>query len=442
MLDAVVRERFFLYYLMDTPLPKPKKSYIKREFSRDGLSTFSYTTDAPSVYPDFSFDAALSLIDSDPIARGAMTDFIDSFMEGDYAILKRDGLKYDPEFESKLDKEYNFRHEVLRGFAIMGKFSKNVFVELVRSPLTKEVKALNVLDSRNIEVITKPNGDVIKYQSKVKDPINGRTPEWGPDEIVWYKLEDRKQGYATVDIKTLWKTLQAKTFVKDYVAWLFKTGQYRILYNFTNASDKDIQDTLAYMRRHEANFNAPFISKGEMESKVLRDMKELGDLTALIKYYDSETLVALRCPPIDAGIPDSSGRSNADAQNNAKSTHLTSMKKIFEDVTNYDLFPKMNKGNNVIRFGPNNRFEEKQIFENVASMVAANFSEDFIKEYLQDRGMFYASDKLFKTAEEMLAASGKESATGQSLNAPSRAKSVDQKKKGTGEAASTRAEQV
>lgn len=428
---------------MDTPNPRPQKQYIKRERSRDSLSTFSYTTDAPSIYPDFSFDAALALVDSDPIARGAMTDFIDSFMEGDYAILKREDFSYDPDFEKKLDKDYNFRHEVLRGFAIMGKFSKNVFVEIVRAPISGEVKALNVLDSRNIEVITQPNGDVIKFKSKMQDPLTGRTPEWGKDEIVWYKLEDRKTGFATVDLKTLWKTLQAKSFVKDYVAWLFKTGQYRILYNFTNASDKDINDTLAYMRRHESNFNAPFIAKGEMESKVLRDMKELGDLTALIKYYDSETLVAMRCPPIDAGIPDSSGRSNADAQNNAKSTHLTSMKKVFEDVTNYDLFPKLNKGNNIIRFGPNNRFEEKQIFENMASLVAANCSEEFIKEYLQDRGMFYAAEKIFKTPEEMMAAKGgAESASGQSLNAPSRAKSVDMKKKGTGEAASTRAEQV
>jgi hypothetical protein len=367
-----------------------------------------------------------------------MTAFIDAFMEGDYAILKKDSLEYDKEFEQKLDKEYNFEEEVIRGFAIMGKFYRNVFVEIVRAPLSGEVSALNVLSSDSVDPVTKPNGDVIKYIGKVPDPLTGKRPEWGKDEIVWYKVEDHKRGFSPMDLKVLFNVLQAKAWVQRYVAWLFKTGQYRIVYNFKSASDKDVEDFLAYARRHADNFDAPLIAKGEMESKVLRDMKETNDLIALLKYYDSQILVAMRVPPIDAGIPDASGRSNADAQDNNHATHIRSMKKVFTNTTNFDLFPKMKKGNSIIRFGPLNRFERKQVIDNLIGLKKAGFSEDFVKEYLQDEGMFFGTEKLFEPLPEPVLGApgaGKE-------NDPDAESRKPQGKQGTGEAASTRSDQV
>ncbi len=409
-----------------------RKKYIKREDSKNALRTFSFSRNSATIFPDFDLDQVLTLIDSDPIARGAYTAYIDSFMEGGYAILDKKDLSYDQAFEQKLDEEYNFEEEVVRGFAIMGKFSKNVFLEIVRKS-DNSVKALYILDSNAIAPVTKPNGDIIKYVGKVPNPLTGVIPEWQADEIVWYKLEDRKRGFATVDLKTLWNNLQAKNWLSRYVAWLFKTGQYRIIYNFKNASDKDVEDFLAYARRHAENFDAPFIAKGELESKVLRDMKEIGDLIALLKYYDSQTLVAMRMPPIDAGIPDASGRSNADAQDNSLSTHLTSMKKVFANTTNHKLFPLMNKGQSMIKFSPNNRFEEKQVIDNIVAMKKAGMTEEILREYLQDRGMFYGSKKLF----DIVPLAG---VPGQ--NDPNAASRQPKGPQGTGEAASTRPDQV
>jgi hypothetical protein len=424
-----------------------RKQYIKREDSKSALRTFTFGNDTATVYPDFSFAVIKQMVDSDPTARGAMSHFIDKFMEGDYAILKKEDLSYDRVFELKLDDEYNFRHEVLRGYAIMGKFYKNVFLEIVRAPISGEVKALNILDSNNVDVITKPNGDVLEYKSTIADPLTGSYARWGPEEVVWYKLEDRREGYATSDVKALWENLLAKGYVKRYVAWLWKTGQYRILYNFKSASDSDVESFLAYARRNSDNPDAPLIAKGELEQKVIRDMKETSNIIELLKYYDSQTLVLLRIPPIDAGIPDASGRSNADAQSNSFAAHLSSMKKVFEDMTNYKLFPLMNKGNSMIRFAPNDRFEEKQVIENVALMKGLGMKEEVIREYLQDRGMFFGASALFEDPMELAQKQadievGADSQMKANMVSPSRQKSGDMNKEGTGEAASTRPEQV
>jgi hypothetical protein len=417
-----------------------KKQYLKREDSKDSLRTFTFSTSTATIYPDFNFATILYMIDNDPVARGAMTAFVDAFMEGDYAILKKEDKSYDEQFEKRLDDEFNFRHEVIRKFAISGKLSKNVFLEIVRAPVSGEVKALNILDSLNIEVITKPNGDVLKYVSKMRDPLNGKAPEWNKDEIVWYKLEDRSAGYATADMKALWENLQIKAWVKRLVGWLFKTGQYRVLYNFKSASDKDVEDTLAYMRRNSEDFSAPLFIKGEMETQLVRDMKEVDNIANFLKWLDSQTLVLMRVPPIDAGIPDASGRSNADAQNNSFSAHLNSFKKVFEDVTNKELFPLLNKGNSIIRFAPNNRFEEAQIIDNLVKLRGIMVSEELIREYLQDRGMFFGTEKLFE--EPVMEEGAMGGPQKQADSAPSRQKSSTPKKKGTGEAGSTRPDQM
>jgi hypothetical protein len=380
-------------------MTEDKKTLMKRSRSRDSLASYSWTKDSQSVYPSFSFAAVIQMVNNDPVARGALTHFVDKCMEGDYAVIEKESMTYDRQFERRLDKEFNFRHDVLRKTFYIGKLFQNVFWEII-DDTDGGVKALNPLDSTNIEPITAPNGDPIKYVSKIKNPVTGKTPEWSKDEIVWLKFNDRGTGYAPVDLQALWETLLMKDYVRRYVSWLWKTGQYRLIYNFKSASDKDVDDFVLYARRADENYQSPIIAKGELETRLIRDMKETSDLVGLLKYLDSQIVVNLRVPPIDVGIPDASGRSNADAQSNNGLTHVTSYKKVVEDYTNNILFPRMNKGNSMLRFGPNDRFEEKQVLENVNLMKNMGMTDEAITEYLADRGMFFGTKQLFNEVED------------------------------------------
>jgi len=370
------------------------KKYIKRAYSKSPLRTYTYNVNEATVFPDFSFTAVLNMVDDDPVARGAITHFVDKCMEGQYNVTKKKTLKYDRDFELELDEKYMFRTNILRKEFLVGKLFNNVFIEIVRNT-DNTPKGLNILDSMNIDPITEPNGDPIKYKSKTPDQKTREYAHWVKEDIIWIKFGDRNGGFAPVDLKALWENLCAKSYIKRYVAWLWKTGQYRLIYNFESASDKNIGDFLAYARKHDGNFKAPFITKGKLETKLLRDIKETDSLVKLLEYYDGQTLILLRIPPIDAGIPDASGRSNSDAQSNNLSTHVTGMKKIIEDKNNFELFPKMGKGNNLLRFAPNDRFEEKQVFENIQLMQSMGMTNEVIQEYLGDRGMFYKAT-LFK----------------------------------------------
>jgi hypothetical protein len=374
--------------------------FIKRSYSRETLRTYTPNNIAPTVYADFSFDAVLKMIENDPVARGGVNHFIDKCMEGDYSVITRDSHKYDDVFELLLDEKYQFRANILRKTFLMLKLFNNVFIEIVRDT-DNNTKQLNVLDSTNIDVITEPNGDLIKCRSKVPDINTGKYVEWLAKDIVWIKMGDRTQGYAPVDLRALWENLLAKDYMRQYVGWLWKTGQYRVLYNFKNgASDKDVIDFLVYTRRAQDNPSSPIIAKGEMETKLLRDMKETQSLVELFKYYDGQTLVLLRVPPTDAGMPDASGRANSDSQSNNFCTSVIGIKKLVEDKINFELFPKIKSGNSLLKFSPCDRFAEKKVFEALQIMKTIGFTNEAMTEYLNDNGMYFKEDLFLSALEQ------------------------------------------
>ena len=375
-----------------------KKEFLKRDFSKEPLKNYSWSKTDGSIFPNFSFDLVLDLIETDPVARGAINHFVDKCMEGDYSIVRKEDRTYDRLSELRLEENFMFRTKILRKIFLMGKLFNNVFVEIVRDS-DGRTKSLNILDTTNVKVNTEPNGDPITYESKIQNPHTKEFPLWEKDDISWIKFGDRTVGWAPVDMRAVFENLQLKYYVKRYVAWLWKTGQYRVLYNFNKSSNQDIEDFLTYTRKHDRSFDVPFVGKGDIKTALIRDMRETSSLVELLSYLDSQTLILLRIPPIDAGIPDASGRSNADAQaNNIESTVL-STKKTVEDYINFDLFPKINRSTIMLVFGPMNRFAIKQYIELAKSMKDMGMKDEAIKEFLEDWGLFWGEKELFNKPE-------------------------------------------
>jgi hypothetical protein len=374
-----------------------KKEVIKQAFSKQPVTGYVWGSNTQSVFPDFDLNQIYRLINEDTTASGALQHFVDKFMEGDYAILKKDTKQYAPSEEDTLEEDFKLRNEVLRKLAIQGKLWKNAFIEIVRSG--NNTKAINVVDATMIEPVTHPNGDPIFYKVK---PTAGAQQEvtWNTNEMIWVKFNDMSRGYSPIVGLALARIIYAKQFVTRFVSWLFETGQYRVAYNLKNSSKKNVDDFIAYNSKVSSNWKQPLLSSGEFQAQVLRDMKELSELQNLLKYYDSQILILMRVPPIDAGIPDASGRSNADAQSNNFGTHITSMKKVIEDAINYDLFPKVNRSNTLLRFAPNDRFAEKQAFEVAQMMQAMQMKPQVIREYLFDRGVVFKQEQLFLPREQ------------------------------------------
>jgi len=371
------------------------KKLVKKTNSKEPIRGYSGSKWSASVTPNMSFDAVLEMVDADPVTSGAISHYVDKSTEGGWAVVKRDTGLYDKAFEDKLVYEHKL-DIILRKVFYVGKLFNNVFLEVVRN-VDNSLKDLNVLDSTNIEPTTKPNGDPTGYKSKISHPVTGRYAEWTTDEIIWFKFSDRDGGYGHTDVETLWNTLLQKNYIQRFVTWLWQTGQYRVIHNF-KGNDKVVKDFEAYNKKNEADYRQPFMVGGEYIVSTLRDMKETESLVELLKYLDGQILILLRIPPIDAGIPDASGRSNSDAQSNNLVTHVKSRKKVVKIGMN-DLFTLINKGNDSFVFSPTDKFEFKLLLEQVQMMKASGFKDEVITEFLRDNGVVFQEAKLFNDVE-------------------------------------------
>jgi hypothetical protein len=405
---------------------------ITRAESKQTLRSFSPNKGFATVYPDFSYAAVIEMINNDPVARGALNHFIDKCMEGDMVVLNKDTMKFDSVFQHELLRKHKFRTSIIRKLFTLGKLYNNAFVEIIKNA-DGSLKELNVLDTTAVTAITKPNGDLDYLKSANTDPLTGKYAIWQSDEIVWVKFNDTTMGYAPVDMKALWETILLKDYIRRFVSWLWKTGQYRLLYFFKTGSDQDIEDFITYLKKNESNFQAPLILRGEGEIKVPRDIKEIDSIDRLLKYVDNQILIALRIPPSDAGIPDASGRSNADAQSNNLITHVTSWKTVVADAVSHDLFPKIGKEGNIFKFSPSDRFAEKQVFEVLQIMQSMMMTKEVMQEYLVDKGVVFSTEKWFDDPPEPLADAGSKNPRSKDM-APSRLG------KGTGEGNTPQAE--
>lgn len=415
------------------------KKILTRENSKAVLQDYNLTVNEQSLFPNYDLHNASDLIFSDPVVNGAEKHFVDKCSEGGFNFVKKTSMELHKEVNDLMNYELNFEVNVLRSVFVQAFRYRNAFLEVVKGKGSGKIIGFNVLDARNIRPVTKPNGDVEKYRWKIQDPVTKKYPEWKPEEVIWLKFYDTATGWSGVDLKSVYKWVHTKSMMHRYVQWLWKTGQYRVLYNFTDARNSDVvEDFLTFMEAHDHDPTVPFITRGEVRTMLTRDMKETDSYIGLFKYIDSQILINLRVPPIDAGIPDASGRSNADAQSNNFATTIKGIKTVVKGAINTKILPYMGFEDTCIVFAPNDRFQKKQIIDELNILHNIGLSKEAKLEYLNRNGIFFQTKEVFQEEEEQVEGEKDIDLMPSRFTGEGSGMNVE----GTGEASSTREDQL
>ena len=419
-----------------------EKEVIKQTDSKEPIRGYTPNSWSSTVIPEFSYDGVKELIYEDPVANGAIKHFVDKCMESNWTTLNRKSKKVNKVLNDELMFNFDFEESVMRPSFTQGKTFNGAFVEIVRKT-DGSPKAYNVLDSTNIDPKTKPNGDLIKLRSKIPNPNTGEYAEWAAEDVVWIKFSGNNIGFPQVDLRSLWYVLNIKKNVLKFIQWLWQTGQYRVIHNFpASNTGKVIDDFIAYNRKNDADFTKPFLIEGDYANKMLRDMKEIENIDTLLKYLDSQILILIRVAPNDIGIPDSSGRSNADAQSNSFVTSVKSFKQTFSNAM-IELFNKSGKSTNYFAFFASDKNEIKSVVETSIKLKGIGLSNEAILEFLNDNGLYFETKTVFEPVPDM--EQGNNSQVVTNVTAPSRAGKDDgvaNEKIGTGQNSSTRSDQL
>lgn len=349
----------------------------------------------PARSPIFNPNNALKVIRADPVVKGAIITMVDSVLEGGWRIEAKDGKSRTKELEKKL-KEVKF-DLVLRKALFNLILYNNAYIEIVKK--NGELSDLNVLETTLMEIKSLDNGDVIEYTQNV----GGRnTPSWKPENIVHIKLDEISSNVFSDDnIQVLWDTILIKDAVRDWLKWFFQTNQMRGIFSIKGANATKVKEFVSYLKAAEKDKTKPHIIEGEVSYSLLNNFSEQGKtLGELLDWCDMQIMILLQVPPIAVGKADSSGRSNSVEQNSAMHTRVNNIHELLETYFTYDLFKKIGYDKSEFCFGTENLTSMRTIFETVQMMKNSMFSDEAILEFLDEQGVFFETNNVFKDPVE------------------------------------------
>jgi hypothetical protein len=380
------------------------------------------------------------MVRQDSVAWGAITTLVDRTIEPGWNIRSADGERK-KELERYLrERRFNLwlREALTQYFVFSNSFGEIVYLG------SGGLKELHVVDPTTVKVVADNHGEVKGYEQRNV----ASTVRWKPEEIL--HIADPNIGLNTwgeVSLRSLYAAVATKAHIKKFLLWLFETNQFRGIYNPKSADLEAIRRSIAFLKESEKNIGKPIIFEGEMDYKLMRNLEGFDQVKGLLYKFDEEILNLLQVPPIYAGLPDNSNRSNSDAQERAFNTRIRSVHKLFEYHID-DMLARTKQFDSYFQF--NKMFdtaEEKKVLEVANDMKKVGLKDEYIGEYLRAKGLELPNGELFKTPEELLEASGKQPGMPQeqSDDAPSRqrkATGAGNEKLGTGKRGTTRDDQL
>lgn len=349
--------------------------------------------------PQFDPYKAYNIIKNDPVVKGAVISLVDKFMLSDWRIEAIDSRSRKKEAESKL-KELRF-NKFLRNYLIQALIFKNAFGEIVKKG--DEVIDLNVIETAFMKINTKTNGDVLSYSQYVGNVSTHNLPEWTPEEIVHFKLDEMNtNAWADSDMQVLYDTVMIKDYARQFVLWLFSSNQLRPVISVeSKMNTTKAEDFLSWLKATERDLRRPIILEGKVTVQALYDFSKSGStIKEYLDWCDSQILQVLQVPPIQMGKADATGRSNSVEQNAAGDIRIRGIQIQLEDLFTYDLFPKLGYDKCSFKFNTLDFSRLKEVIDMVQVAKNAMMSDDAISELMRKSGLTFETEEIFKDPVE------------------------------------------
>jgi len=391
--------------------------------------------------PTYPLPSVLKMFRSDSVAWGGAKTRVDKILENGWYIRdKKTGERDEKAKELLKGKRFD---PWLRETATHYVLFLNSFGELVYTP-KGNVKELHTIDPTQMEIIADEHGDLQYYAQSIGgvsgfgSSENKQIVTWQPEEIIHTKdVSIDLSNWAEISSRTIWEAVAIKFHVKKFLAWLFETNQFRGIYNIKAADELQIKRSISFLKESEKNIKKPVIFEGEFGYTLMRELKDLTVLNDILYKMDEEILNFIQVPPIYAGLPDNSNRSNSDAQERAFNTTIRNDQKILKESAD-ELLKRMKLFNKEFVFEPVSVKVTKELVEVAQLMKSISVKGEVIADWMREQGINLPPGDIFDAQLETNNLMTQD-------QAPSRrGKGVDQanEKIGTGEESTTREDQL
>lgn len=222
---------------------------------------------------------------------------------------------------------------------------KNAFTEL-NTISSGKVIGLSVIKTDEMEIVNKPNGEVVGYlQFPTNIDSKQKLISFPKDKIIHFSSNLITTSlWGDSELTTLIPILQKKKLVEDFINWLFESNQFRTVIKIpSGVNETDIDSYIDLLKEGMLNPTNFLVLQGDSaEVSMLRKIEGFGELLNILDYYRSQILSLLQLPPLQVGILESSNRSSSEYQvRYAFYTHLKGQLNEIEDELNNELLPRL-----------------------------------------------------------------------------------------------------
>jgi hypothetical protein len=357
------------------------------------------TTDKPRL------DTLLDAYRSDPTVRGAITAIADETLKNGYHIVAKD-KKLKERIEKDLKKKFRFTrilNKLLNNLLIYG----NVFIEIVYKGSTPE--EIHILETTEMQILADEHGEVYGYLQRAG--AQGEEISFTTDEVVHISIEHVKSNlWGEVDLETIYSILNLKQHIEGFLTNLFKYNKFRDSWVVEDANENQVKDFLNNLRLVKDQPWKELVIDGKISKVLGRPIEDLDKLIEILNYCRQEILTLLRVPPIIAGIPDNSNRSNSEVQaRKAFDTRIKILQQAMEEEFSFELFPLMKWGNADFKFNPIDKRAEKDDIEIAKILRDMGLDDESLLEYIKNTGIqLPESAKFEKALPPMFGGEGKD----------------------------------
>lgn len=273
----------------------------------------------------------------------------------------------------------------------------NSFTEISKLKNTSRY-SLNLIKTDEVEIINKPNGDVVGYlQLPTNQDVNEMIINLPVDKIVHISYDNLDTGvWGKSNLTTAITYIKKKRIIEHWLNWLFESNQFRTMVKFpTNMSEDDIKDYIEALKSGMMSVNNFLLVQGdETEIALLRKLDDLETAIKLMDYYSAKVFTLLQVPPIQLGDPNASDRGSSEYQvRYAYYTHINSLLKIKADEINSELLPKLDIDNEIVFSVIDSRSEE-EILNNAIKLKSVGMDTKKLNEWLLEKGLNIGEDSL------------------------------------------------
>ena len=351
-------------------IERASRGYIKGWYSTD-----EPTTDKPKL------DTVMEVVRNEPTVKAAIRAIVDEILKNGY-IIKTKNKTLKNQIERELKEKYRFS-KTLKQLVLNLLIYQNAFLEIVYKD--NQPDEMHILETTEMEIISDEHGEVLGYKQDAGD----RQVDFSVDEVVHISLDNITSNlWGEVDIKTLYKTISLKQFLETFLTNLFRLDKFRDAWRINEASEEMVKDFVNNVKLAREHVDRELVFQGDIEKIPGREIKDLDKLVELLNYTRQQILTLLRVPPIIAGIPDNSNRSNSEIQaRRAFDGRIKSLQADIADELSWELFPLMGWKQADFEFAPIDKRAEKDDIEIIMALKNIGLDDKSLLEYIRTVGI-------------------------------------------------------